>query len=461
MRRTRVASIAVGVLVTWAGGALTPLTASAGGGAPSVTVTMSKNPVRAGSTKSADVLVTDATQTPFAGATVSVLRDFDGTNCANAPSAQTDATGHATMTVTVRCRESLTFQAELPDTTVVSSEPVEVDALLPMSMTVPIAKRPYWAVHIKKSLHPGVGDVDTYAPMLIQLRRGGGTWHNVSTGPLVWLGTAGAHRVRLAYPGDALTDGFAPSTSPGTTFRVRKGHVPHWLKQLNHYRRLAHLGVVGEDQHKDKADRAHIRYMQRTGQFGHYEDTSSPYYSNLGEDGGTHSDIFFGEAKTKVIPGWLEAPYHAKPILEQSTYTAGFAYSAPYAALYVYDSQARVEPDVYPETWPAANGHMPLHIFPGNESPDPVPNCPSKWGNRLSHGHALGAALIARTDRPRLRDLRAKLWNNGHRTPVCIFHDVYDFGSTALLPLYPLKSHHHYHVRVVTREITIAWSFRT
>jgi hypothetical protein len=336
---------------------------------------------------------------------------------------------------------------------------VHIEVRLPMTLDVPTAKRPYFAVRTTRHVDDGVGSHDNFVGYRIQKKVGPDAWHTVTNGPLVWLSTAGRHQLRIVYNGDRLSDGFAESASRPATFFVRHNPAKAWLRQFNHFRVMNDRAPVGEDPHKNAADRAHVAYMTKTGQYGHYEDRHNPHYTKLGYEGGTSSNIFAGTPCTKVIPGWFKAPYHGVTMANDDLYTTGFACNGKYAALYVFDKQTRPVP-AQREQWPAAGAHFTLRAFNGLEIPDPTAICPSAWRNRVyGHGQDIGPALFAYPDRLRAHHRRVHLYDNGSRVPLCDLGPDYD--AILMLPLYPLKKHHKYTVRFRNDRERFHWSFHS
>lgn len=413
----------------------------------------------------ATVTVLDACGAPTPDVTITAYADNSW--CNDQPTGVTDATGTATLQVGLYCRQDLVALADSSTYNMFgerSQNSVHEEVTLPLTLSVPAAKRPYWAVRATVGgleLSNGLNVDPDRVVIQRQTSRGWRdltgmvAYSDINTKPLVWDAHAGTHPLRLWYPGDHDSDGWAPSASPTANLVVGTGRPPAWLKQFNYYRHLARLPKVGEDPFKDAADRAHINYMVKNDYYGHFEDENNSYYSRLGYEGGTGSDLYKGIACNKAIPGWMVTPYHSEPMLNQQMYTAGFACQKGYAALYVNDDPQPVRAASLPQTWPADGAKMPLHRFGGGEIPDPLTHCPAKWAKRRDSGAGMGAALLAFTQ-TRMTGLRAHLTNNGNRTPVCAFRD---FKTTYLLPLYPLKGKHTYRVRLTSDKASLSWSF--
>lgn len=418
-----------------------------------------------GEAVTATVTVLDATGAPTPD--VGITMYADNSWCNDQATGTTDATGVATINVKLFCRQDLLALADSSADGLYSQRSdnaVHEEVSLPLSLSVPSAKRPYWAVHATVgglSLRDGAYvDRDQ---LTIQRHTATG-WRTVTgmpsqsqfgTDPLVWDANAGTNVLRVVYPGDDRSDGFAPSASAAVNFVVGEGTVPRWLRQLNHYRRLAKLPKVGEDPYKDAADQQHINYMVKNDYYGHSEDPHNRYFTPIGNDGGTHSDIYKGIPCDEAIPGWLVTPYHSEPMLAQNTYTMGFDCEKGYAALYVYDDTQIAKSPSYPQTWPAAGGKMPLHRFGGGEIPDPLVHCPAKWTKRRDNNVGMGAALLAFTSQ-QMTNVTARLTDNGQATPVCAFRD---YKTVFLLPLYPLKGKHDYRVSLSSSNGSLSWTF--
>lgn len=70
----------------------------------------------------------------------------------------------------------------------------------------------------------------------------------------------------------------------------------------------------------------HNYYEEQTGQFGHEEDPSSPYYSAEGDWAGHHSVIAYGRSWSSGNP-WEDAPIHLLQMLAPALYEMGAAES--------------------------------------------------------------------------------------------------------------------------------------
>lgn len=148
---------------------------------------------------------------------------------------------------------------------------------------------------------------------------------------------------------------------------------------LNAMRAVSGLSAV----HKfkggwNRACRLHNRYMRATGEFGHSERRSSPYYSRSGARAAGTSVI----ARPSLLPSvaWGDTVYHRLAMLQPRLRSAGYDGSSGYACMQVLTgvSNARAAraggPRLYP--WPAdgSTGHAP--VFAGYESPDPLADAP-------------------------------------------------------------------------------------
>ncbi len=456
IRRAHSAVIAVGALLV--AGTVAPVPSYAGVGVATITVARPTGPYTANKDVDWTVTVKDGTGMPAAGVQVhSAVAYPSRPQCAPATDPTTGVDGTAVVTVTPRCRANLQLSADVGAET--TTKTVHLEVHLPMTFTVPTARRPYFGVTSTRTVNDGPGSHTNLVGYRIQRQVVPGKWRTVTNGPLVWLAKAGHHKMRLVYNGDTLYDGFAESASKPTTFVVRHNKARTWLKQFNHFRVMNDLQPVGEDPHKNAADRAHVRYMTKTGQYGHYEDPHNRYYTKLGNEGGTSSNIFAFTPCSKVIPGWFKAPYHGVTMANDRLYTTGFACNGSYAALYVFDNQTRPAPQPRPQ-WPAAGTRFTLRAFNGLEIPDPLSICPSPWRNRVAgHGRDIGPALFAYPKHLRAHHRNVRLHDNGSRVPVCDLGPDYD--AILLLPLYPLRKKHKYTVRFRNDRDRFHWTFRS
>lgn len=124
--------------------------------------------------------------------------------------------------------------------------------------------------------------------------------------------------------------------------------------------------------------RLHNRYMRATGEFGHSERRSSPYYSRAGARAANASVI----VQPSMLPSaaWGDTVYHRLAMLQPRLRSAGFDGSSGFACMQVLTgvSNARAArargPRLYP--WPVngSSGHAP--VFAGYEFPDPLADAP-------------------------------------------------------------------------------------
>jgi hypothetical protein len=70
---------------------------------------------------------------------------------------------------------------------------------------------------------------------------------------------------------------------------------------------------------------AHITYMQRTNTFQHEEDPSSPFYTEQGEWGGTHSVLAGGSGWGERSSPWETAPIHLAQLMSPQLAEMGVA----------------------------------------------------------------------------------------------------------------------------------------
>lgn len=172
---------------------------------------------------------------------------------------------------------------------------------------------------------------------------------------------------------------------------------PAWLTHFNLYREASGLAPVTNNPAWDAAIKKHAEYLVRSDRSyttdAHSEVPGTKYYSAEGNDAARTSNIIQSSVKKSgvaAIDGWLSAPYHAFAMLLPSLEKVAYAdyYSTGKAASWVTWAGGlnvikglRTPSGHDPRTvlFPGAGMTTDMPNFSGNESPDPLAECPSGW----------------------------------------------------------------------------------
>ena len=199
------------------------------------------------------------------------------------------------------------------------------------------------------------------------------------------------------------------------TLNTLNGQVPEWLRQVDNYRRADHLSVVGESAALDHDVALHNRYESKTGDFGHVESPSSPYYTTAGAQAGLSSDLYEGISADLAVPGWMGAPFHALGILNPDLHVVGFSNNGLFSGLYLSSSDTNETANPWPVLWPGAASKVDLATYSG-EDPDATAACPKAWGS----GAGLPIIVMFGQGNASATSASATLVDNGRRIRTCV-----------------------------------------
>jgi putative cell wall-binding protein len=192
--------------------------------------------------------------------------------------------------------------------------------------------------------------------------------------------------------------------------------APRWLTKTNGWRADYGVGSVHEDPWLSGNIAAHVFYMLKTGEYGHTENPSSPWYTPNGELGGL-SDLALGAT---TPDDWMAAPFHAVSLLDPLATTAGY-----YTNIFAGETTAGygpVDPSsvTWPKTWPSARRSVTMTTLTP-EWPDPTSGCPAAY-HTDPYWPSAGLPLIASfgPDAPVITSATATLTRNGSPLPVCV-----------------------------------------
>jgi hypothetical protein len=127
----------------------------------------------------------------------------------------------------------------------------------------------------------------------------------------------------------------------------------------------------------------HTYYMVANNTLTHDEDPTNPYYTLEGAAAGQAGNIALFDdpliAREQFIDRWMASPFHALTLLEPRLVEVGYGDYHEARTGGCLDAARGVDffsPVAWPVYWPAQNGLMPLSLYPGNATPDPLASCP-------------------------------------------------------------------------------------
>lgn len=167
--------------------------------------------------------------------------------------------------------------------------------------------------------------------------------------------------------------------------------LPVWHVRVNYYRALAGLGPVTENAVWSRGDALHAKYIVRTGQAGHTEDRSSPWFTQEGLEAAQNGNVFIKQtSRDEQTPSqepvdiWMTGPFHMTPIIDPKLQVSGFGEHREKigmwwnygATLDVLRGRTGVSPGTrFPVRYPEDGAVLPALSFDGNEFPDPLTSC--------------------------------------------------------------------------------------
>jgi hypothetical protein len=287
----------------------------------------------------------------------------------------------------------------------------------------------------------------------LQTRRAGTSrWFAALDTVGVWGTAPGSFSVRAV----TTNSDDAEVTSNAATVTVKKGKIPSWLSELNSYRALNNAAPVAQYPRLSHADALHVRYMIKTGDFTHYENSKSKWYTAAGAQAGTSSDL--AEGISDPINAWARAPYHALSEVGKYGTLAGFAQAGGYAALWVdLDTSARLVKSPFYQ-YPANGKTTSLLTYYGDESPNPVAHCPRPsadadrpYGLPIIYGNA-----------KQISHPSASVAANGRKLRTCVVN-AGEFGDAVfVIPWVSLPQHETITVSVSYQgKLQSRWRFKT
>jgi putative cell wall-binding protein len=248
-------------------------------------------------------------------------------------------------------------------------------------------------------------------------------------------------------------------------------HKANWLAEVNWYRAWSGLPPVVEDAELTYGAFEHARCVAMTGEVGHTEYPSSPWYTTAGAPSASQSNVTATDVGT--IDTWMGAPFHAIGILRPNLERVGYGdYRGPNgagAALDVIGGLDYNAPPAYPVTFPGDGAAVPVSAFFA-EWPDPAAAC--------GYGAPAGLPLVAMFGRgASTATAHSLVDDDGRPIDHCVI-DASTFavpgdtqaqatgrailngdGAVIVVPREPLRGGHGYRASVSSGASSVTWSF--
>ncbi len=179
-----------------------------------------------------------------------------------------------------------------------------------------------------------------------------------------------------------------PTATPTLTGPTQPPEDAPWPQQVGYIRTLAGLSGVTENSAFTDGCFNHARYMVKTDDVNHEEDSASPWYSEAGNMAALNSVLFvYGDtviAPRMVFNSWMTGAFHGVTLIDPRWQTTGYGSYAEAigewrfgACMDVNRGLGAVPAGVtYPVVWPGDGATIPVLRFVGPEAPDPLTSCP-------------------------------------------------------------------------------------
>lgn len=163
--------------------------------------------------------------------------------------------------------------------------------------------------------------------------------------------------------------------------------LPPWHARVNHHRALARLNSVADNPVWGRGGELHARYMVKTGQAGHTENRSSPWFTQEGLEAAQNGNVFVSSnidtPSEAAVDAWMTGPFHQVAVLDPKLQVSAFGEyrenigSWHYGAtLDVLRGRDGVSPGTrFPVRYPEDGTVMPILAYDGGEFPDPLTSC--------------------------------------------------------------------------------------
>lgn len=169
----------------------------------------------------------------------------------------------------------------------------------------------------------------------------------------------------------------------GVAFSVRAGDP---LTNVNAYRALANLPAVSMNDGWSQGDQLHARYVVKNNALVHPEDPANPWYTLDGDAAGQSSNVLAASdtamQDVSAIDKWMSGPFHAVNVLDPRLQTIGFGSYRELdgglqmaAALDTFRGLGDPTGS-FPVFYPAQGKVLPVRMYSGGETPDPLSACP-------------------------------------------------------------------------------------
>lgn len=258
---------------------------------------------------------------------------------------------------------------------------------------------------------------------------------------------------------------------------------PEWLVYVNQFRTLAGLPHLLENPGWSYGGVLHSRYMVKEDHITHYENPSSPWYTQEGYDAGRYGNIAVSSSPTApdrfAIDLWMTGPFHAIAMIDPKLVQTGFgSYREAIgtwrmgATLDVIRGRGSLPPGTsFPIPFPMDGGQYWLTRYNGNEWPNPLTSCP---GYSAPSGPPIMLQLGSGNITPNVT--ASSFLHDGVPLAHCIFDETnyvnpnsseQSLGRTILnsrdaiviMPRSPLVAGQTYTASITANGVTHTWSF--
>jgi uncharacterized protein YkwD len=305
-------------------------------------------------------------------------------------------------------------------------------------------------------------------------------------GMLAWWETA------VSYPHDATPGAVLflpyiekpePTPTPSPTATPTPQADPEWLLYVNQFRTLADLPHLTENPAWSYGGVLHSRYMVKEDDITHYENPSSPWYTQEGYDAGRYGNIAVSSSTTApdrfAIDLWMTGPFHAVGIIDPKLAQTGFGSYRENVGLWkmgatldVSRGRGSLSPGTtFPIPFPKEGGQTWLTRYSGNEFPDPLTSCS---GYSAPSGPPIMLQLGGGSITPSVT--ASSFLRDGTPLDHCIFDETSYVNSNSsmqslgravlhsrdaivIMPRSPLSVGHTYTASITVNGATHTWSF--
>ena len=257
-----------------------------------------------------------------------------------------------------------------------------------------------------------------------------------------------------------------------------------WLGYFNDLRSRGGLPALTENSVWSNGCALHARYMVKTDTITHFEDSSSPWYTQAGNLAAANSNLMVSTdvnaSDESAFDLWMTGPFHGIGLIDPNLSATGFgSYRESIgtwqmgACVDVWSGWTGVPASVtFPIMWPGEGQTMPYTAYTGTEQPDPLTSCSGYTAPSgppvyllLGPGWSVTPNVTASSFKQGSTDLAHCVFDGASYTNPD--SDAQDLGRTILsardavilIPQNPLTAGNTYTVSITVNGNTYTWSF--